>query len=82
MITENKLRYSSPWTVLRFEKRGVSLVYNNKTKEYDFYENSPKMKVTKNKQKSNKFTPREYVFIAVTALLGISLAANIFALLM
>jgi hypothetical protein len=82
MIIKNKLHYCSPWTILKFEKQGVSLVYNNITKEYDFYENSPKMKITKNKQKSSKFTPREYAFMAVTAILGISLAANIFAFLM
>ena len=81
MTTKHKIYYSTPWTVLKFEKRGISLVYNNDTKKYNFYKNLPVKIEPLAKKKSNKFTPLGYAFIALTALLGISLAANIFTLL-
>ena len=42
MITKHKLHYKQPWTVLKFEKRGIGMLYNNDTKQYTFHSLKPK----------------------------------------
>ena len=32
-----KYYYDDPWTVLKFEKRDRGILYNGRTKQYNFY---------------------------------------------
>ena len=81
MITKHKLYYDSPWTALRFEKRGVTLLYNDRTKEYDFYKHAskpkPKAKAVDLEKEYFKLTPLMIAVLVLSGALGISVAYNI-----
>mgnify|MGYP003674924485 FL=1 len=79
MITKHTTRYNSPWTILEFEKRGVTIIYNARTKDYEFYKYAPKSKaksVTRD-DKVVKMSPAMIAVLILGGALGVSLAFNI-----
>jgi hypothetical protein len=84
MITKHKVHYSEPWTILKFEKRGIGMLYNNKTKHYSFHHLKPKVKAkatTVKPQRLIKMTPLMYIALIMSGALGLSIALNIINLL-
>ena len=83
MNTKHKVQYSEPWTVLRFEKRGIGMLYNNSTKQYTFHPLKPKTEVKAVKpQRLFKMTPLMYVVLIMSGALGLSIALNIINLIL
>ena len=82
MITKHKLHYKQPWTVLKFEKRGIGMLYNNDTKQYTFHSLKPKAEAKAVKpQRLFKITPLMYVALIMSGALGLSIALNIINLM-
>ena len=79
MITKHTPRYNSPWTILEFEKRGVTMLYNNRTKDYEFYKYVPKLKAKSatRDEKVVKLSPAMIAVLILGGALGVSLAFNI-----
>jgi len=81
MITKHTTRYNSPWTVLEFEKRGVTMLYNDRTKDYEFYKHIPKskakVKTLVTEEVVVKLPPAMIAALILGGALGTSLAFNI-----
>lgn len=79
MITKHTTHYNSPWTILEFEKRGVTMLYNNRTKDYEFYKHAPKSKAKSATcdEKVVKLSPAMIAVLILGGALGVSLAFNI-----
>ncbi len=75
----DKYYYRDPWTVMKFKSRNRGILYNGRTKQYNFYSLSePSTKDEDIQLKYKNVRPYPYVFIAtIVAALGISLAYNI-----
>jgi hypothetical protein len=78
----NKAFWSGPWTIMSFPRQGTSIVYDAKTKRYNFHEGTPRGRTVSSikipeinkKQRSSKW----YVSAIILAgVLGISLAVNL-----
>ena len=79
MITKHTTHYNSPWTILEFEKRGVTMLYNNRTKDYEFYkhaEDANTLRATCD-EKVVKLSPAMIAVLILGGALGVSLAFNI-----
>ena len=65
MTTKNARFYRDPWTILTFPKRNTSILYNNDTKEYDFYRLKPVIKPAPPAQKTQSDYPvKTFMFLA------------------
>ena len=80
-----KYYYDDPWTVLKFEKRDRGILYNGRTKQYNFYSLSDSSNKDKDqvleelKTKYKNIRPYPYkMLIFLAAALGISVGFNFF----
>ena len=80
----NKVFWDDSWLVWSFPKRDKTIVYNAKTKKYNFYNGIPKEKETlkevilKNKQTQSQSDTWRRTCMYLAAALGISLGIIVF----